>query len=107
MQNKIICSLLLLLLLAFFHCQAAPADSSIINSLVDISGEPVRQQRVQANDYFICYPSSVVYSYHNELAANRRSGSNARQPAAVYDFDAAKDRADRKRAELEAKFYYP
>ncbi|KAH8370975.1 hypothetical protein KR093_005840 [Drosophila rubida] len=84
--------------------ESAPVDSSnpyqAINSPIDISGQPVRQKRAQ-NDYFICYPSSVVYGYHNNpnaLESHRRSDEFSRRVAPYDSYQALTDRADRERA---------
>ncbi|ALC41469.1 maker73 [Drosophila busckii] len=61
-----------LVLLALCLCQGAPVEQRIVKSDVDISGEPVRPKRASADkDSYICYPSSVVYSYHKAVGSRR------------------------------------
>ncbi|KAH8297228.1 hypothetical protein KR044_007624 [Drosophila immigrans] len=90
--------------------QSAPVDSSnpyqAVNSPVDISGQPVREKRAP-NDYFICYPSSVVYGYHNNpnaLESHRRSDEFSRRAAPFDSYQALTDRADRERAAYKDSF---
>ncbi|KAM8711425.1 hypothetical protein ACLKA7_000547 [Drosophila subpalustris] len=111
MNSINIFSLILLTLCVVLHqSQSAPIDSlnnpyQAINSAVDISGQPVRQKRSQ--DYFICYPSSVVYGYHNSpnaLESHRRSDFPDRRVSAFDSYDALTLRADRERAAYKDSF---
>ncbi|TDG50789.1 hypothetical protein AWZ03_002778 [Drosophila navojoa] len=78
-------TLILALLLATVSLMQAAPDSNpyqAIHSAYDLSGQPVREKRASYHgDYYICYPSRVVYSYHNDpssLGSHRRSS---------YDYD--------------------
>ncbi|XP_034106312.2 uncharacterized protein LOC117569308 [Drosophila albomicans] len=91
--------------------ESAPINGSnpyqAFSSPIDISGQPVREKR-SPNDYFICYPSSVVFGYYNNkanaLETHRRSDDFSR-PAAPFDsYQAAIDRADRERAAYKDSF---
>ncbi|EDW02354.1 uncharacterized protein LOC6559110 [Drosophila grimshawi] len=97
------CTIIFALILASLClCQSAPFDRNnryqAIQSPTDLSGQSVRPKR--EGDYFICYPSSVVYGYHNSpnaLSANRRSGQADNLVSAYGSFDERKDKADRER----------
>ncbi|KAH8407505.1 hypothetical protein KR222_004364 [Zaprionus bogoriensis] len=98
-------SLLLAIVVVLPVSQAKPVSSNnpyqAISSLTDISGQPVRQRRATDDDYYICYPSSVVYGYQNSpnaLEQHRRSSYADRQFAAYDSYDARTARADRERA---------
>ncbi|XP_017868690.1 PREDICTED: uncharacterized protein LOC108617408 [Drosophila arizonae] len=72
-------TLILALLLATISLmQAAPGSNpyEAIHSAYDLSGHPVREKRASyQEDYYICYPSRVVYGYHNipsSLGTRRR-----------------------------------
>lgn len=75
--------------------QATPVNNpyQAVRSAIDLSGQPVRARRASYdNDYYICYPSSVVYSYHrNSLESDRRSDAGR----SFSRYDARRDRADR------------
>ncbi|KAH8396681.1 hypothetical protein KR215_002479 [Drosophila sulfurigaster] len=103
--------ILLTIFLSSQLSESAPIDGSnpyqAISSPIDISGQPVREKR-SPNDYFICYPSSVVFGYYNNkanaLETHRRSDDFSR-PAAPFDsYQAAIDRADRERAAYKDSF---
>ncbi|XP_023179459.2 uncharacterized protein LOC111605254 [Drosophila hydei] len=74
--------------------QATPVNNpyQAVHSAIDLSGQPVRARRASFDDYYICYPSSVVYSYHsNSLESHRRSDAER----SFSRYDARRDRADR------------
>ncbi|XP_034478053.1 uncharacterized protein LOC117784426 [Drosophila innubila] len=107
--TNIVTLLLLALCLILHSSQSAPIDGNnpyqAINSPTDISGQPVRQKRSQ--DYFICYPSSVVYGYHNNpnaLEPHRRSDLSDRRVSVFDSYEALTNRADRERAAYKDSF---
>ncbi|EDW57175.1 uncharacterized protein [Drosophila virilis] len=85
--------------------QAAPLNNpyQAISSPSDISGQPVRTKRGSyQNDYYICYPSSVVYGYHHNNPSSpdghRRSDAPEQRFLAYDSYEARTNRADRERA---------
>ncbi|EDW02353.1 GH21947 [Drosophila grimshawi] len=87
------CTIIFALILASLClCQSAPFDGNnayqAIESPTDLTGQSVRQKR--QSDYFICYPSSVVYGYYyspNALSTRRRSSF-------LNSYDSFDNRAD-------------